>query len=46
MTDFQPEKKKKPAWVFFSFFTLNFAVPLQLSIRYYSSDEFFEILIV
>ena len=46
MTGFQPERKKKLALAFFSFFSLDFAVPLQPSIRYCSSDEFFEILIV
>ena len=46
MTDFQPERKKKLALAFFSFFSLDFAVPLQPSIRYYSSDAMFEILIV
>lgn len=46
MIDFQSERKKELAFAFISFFSLDFAVPLQPSIRYYSSDEFFEILIV
>lgn len=46
MTGFQSERKKKLALAFFSFFTLDFAVPLQPSIRYYFSDAIFEILIV
>lgn len=44
MIDFQSERKKELALAFISFFSLDFAVPLQPSIRYCSSDEFFEIL--